>query len=84
MTVVTPFLLAYLLTGKPSATAIAAGGLGTSAVACRVAGLVLQKIGFLGREKLIYGELEVLEQGAGVFGRPGAFLLRHAEVIGRH
>ena len=42
----------------------------------------LDKVVDLGREELIHGELEVLEQRAGVVGIAGAFFVRHTEVEG--
>ena len=84
MTLVTPLFSAAA--GKITATTVAAGilRLRIAAAASAATILRLRKLTLSGREKLIHRELEVLEQGAGIFGRACTLLLRHAEIVCGH
>lgn len=81
MTEVTPLLLSAAGKASAAATVSVAGGLLLTAAVLTVG---LGEIALLGREELIHRELEVLEQGTGVLGIAGTFLVGHTEIISGH
>lgn len=82
MTEVTPLLLSAA--GKTAASATATVSVVCLLLAAASLSVALGKVTFLWWEKLIHRELKILEQGTGVLRVAGAFLVRHAEIIGGH